>query len=316
MKYLLGSLLLLAMFAIGNAQKVVVAYVPNWIDLNAFSQTIDFGKVTHVNVAFENPSDDEGNFSFNPQNDFLIAKARENKVKVLLSIGGGGMAEDKAMMARYFSLISAPRRAAFVEKLAAYLKLHKFDGLDVDLEGPSINEDYGAFVDELGKVLKRKKLLLTAAVSQGYGGDRIPSTVFKQFDLVNIMAYDGTGAWDPNRPGQHSSYDYAKSNVAYWVSRGLPKAKAVLGVPFYGYGFGTAYKNDGYTYAEIVAAYPGADQLDQVGSTIWYNGIPTMQAKAKYIIDEGLAGAMIWSLDQDVKGDSSLLSALYKVFHP
>src|SRR3954471_23895208 len=67
----------------------VVAYVPNWIDLTAFAGTIDYASVTHLNVAFENPTNDAGDLSFNPNDKALVAKAHENHVKVLVSIGGG-----------------------------------------------------------------------------------------------------------------------------------------------------------------------------------------------------------------------------------
>jgi len=136
--------------------------------------------------------------------------------------------------------------------------------------------------------------------------------VFEDFDFVNIMAYDGAGAWDPKHPGQHSSFDYAKRNVAYWLNCGLPKSKAVLGVPFYGYGFGEAFRNSSYAYAEILAAHPGAEKAEEIGNTIWYNGIPTIKAKAAYVIETDLAGVMIWSLDNDVKGERSLLTALHE----
>ncbi|MBC8001715.1 MAG: glycoside hydrolase, partial [Opitutaceae bacterium] len=195
-------------------------------------------------------------------------------------------------------------------RIATYVARHGFDGVDVDIEGPAINGDYGKFISDLSKLLKPKGKLLTAALSQGYGGNKVPESVFKHFDFLNIMAYDATGNWDADNPGQHSSLAFAKSNVTYWLDRGLPKSKAVLGVPFYGYGFGDAYASEGYSYAKIVATYPGAENLDQVGSTIWYNGIPTIQAKAQYVIDRNLAGVMIWSLDNDAKGAKSLLNAI------
>ena len=125
------------------------------------------------------------------------------------------------------------------------------------------------------------------------------------------MAYDATGTWAPDRPGQHSSMEMAKGNVAYWTGRGLPKNKIVLGVPFYGYGFGKAFRNNGYAFSEITTQFPGSESLDQVGETIWYNGIPTIRAKAKYVLEEGLGGVMIWSLDQDAKNEKSLLRALF-----
>ena len=290
----------------------VVAYVPNWIDVEAFAPTIDYAKITHINIAFENPINDEGDLSFDPKNEILITKAHENKVPVLISIGGGSASGDKNLIARYFDLTAEAKRARFVAKLADYVVQHNFDGLDVDLEGPSIGKDYGVFIRDLAEAFKPKGKLLTAALSQGYGGNSVPDSVFEHFDFVNIMAYDGTGYWAPDAPGQHSSLEFAKSNVQYWLQRGLPKAKAVLGVPFYGYGFGAAFRQRDYSYADIVNAYLGAENLDQVGKTIWYNGIPTITAKAQFVKEQGLAGIMIWSLDYDVKGERSLLSALAK----
>ncbi len=295
--------------------KKVVAYVPNWVDLEAFSKTISYDKLTHINIAFENPVDESGKLSFNKGNTTLIAKAHARKVKVLVSIGGGSASSDETMRNRYFDLIRDGKRAGFVNKIVAYVTRHGLDGVDVDLEGPAINGNYGKFIRDLSDALKPRKLLLTAALSEGYGGDKVPDSVFKQYDFLNIMAYDATGYWDPDRPGQHSSLPFAKSCVKYWVGRGLPKAKAVLGVPFYGYGFGEAFNKDGYSYAAIVEKYPGAENLDQVGNTIWYNGIPTIQAKTQHVLDENLGGVMIWSLDQDAKGKKSLLSAIDSQLH-
>lgn len=294
----------------------VVAYVPNWIDLKSFADTIDYSKITHINIGFENPVNESGDLSFNKANEYVIAKARANRVLVLISIGGGSASGDKVLLQRYFSLLTDDKRAGFVAKLARYVNEHNFDGLDVDIEGPSINKDYGAFIRDLANALKPQGKSLTAALSQGYGGNNVPDSVFEHFDFVNIMAYDGAGYWEPNAPGQHSSLEFAKSNVAYWLKRGLPRSKAVLGVPFYGYGFGKAFRKRDYTYSEIVNTYPGAENNDEVGDRIWFNGIPTIKAKAKYVVDEGLAGIMIWSLDYDVKGDRSLLSAIHQTLNP
>ena len=309
------AIAMLAATATVSAQKKIVAYVPNWGDLASFTEIIDYNRLTHINVAFENPIDDTGLLSFNTKVDTLIAKAHANKVQVLVSIGGGAAASNKTMQARYFRLIGESKRSAFVARLAEYVVSHNFDGLDVDIEGPSINKDYGAFIDDLSKAMQAKGKLLTAALSQGYGGDNVPVSVFERFKFVNIMAYDGTGPWDRNRAGQHSSMDLAKGQIAYWLGRGLPKSKAVLGVPFYGYGFGDAFRTRDYPYSEIVAANVGAENLDQVGSTIWYNGISTIKAKTKLAMDQGLAGLMIWSLDTDARDGNSLLAAIYETLH-
>lgn len=312
---ILGAVALLLVAITAQAQKRVVAYVPNWVDLQSFSETIDYAKLTHINIAFENPVNAEGDLSFNRKNEVLIHKAKTNGVKVLVSIGGGSASSDKKLLDRYFDLLTDTKRAGFVTKVGAYVENHGFDGLDVDIEGPSINKDYGAFIHDLAAVLKPKGKLLTSALSKGYGGSKVPNSVFEHFDFVNIMAYDGAGYWNSNAPGQHSSFAFATNNVAYWLDRGLPKSKAVLGVPFYGYGFGAAFRKGDYGYAKILSLHPGAEKLDQVGNTIWYNGIPTIKAKTQYVVDEGLGGVMIWSLDYDVKGERSLLSAIYETLH-
>lgn len=295
-----------------DARLHVVAYVPNWVNLNSFAETIDYAKLTHINIAFENPTNAEGDLSFNMKNEKLIAMAHAHDVKILVSIGGGAASENKSLRDRYFDLLGEAKRMLFVGRLTDYVLAHGFDGLDMDIEGPSINEDYGVFIRDLAGALAAKGKLLTAAVSKGYGGDKVPGSVFAHFDFVNIMAYDGAGPWNPKSPGQHSSMEFAKRNVTYWLDRGLPKAKAVLGLPFYGYGFGQAFRKGDYPYSELVASFPGAEKSDQIGETIWYNGIPTITAKSQYVIDQGLAGVMIWSLDYDVKGERSLLTAIHE----
>jgi chitinase len=295
-----------------QARKRVVAYVPNWIDLGQFAKTIEYDQITHINLAFENPVNEAGDLSFNPANREVIRRARAAKVKVLVSIGGGSASDDAILKPRYFKLMAAGKRNAFAEKIAAYVIRHQLDGIDIDIEGPSINEDYGPFIADLSAALKPAGSLLTAALSRGYGGDRVPDDALKRFDFLNIMAYDATGTWSPDRPGQHSSIKFAKEAVAYWTGRGLPAGKAVLGVPFYGYGFGPAFRKHGYSYAEILGLHPSADQHDKVGETIWHNSIPTIRAKTILVLDQELGGIMIWSLDQDVKGKKSLLRTVHQ----
>ena len=165
---LLGSSLC---FVSAHAQKMVVAYVPNFTDIASMVDKIDYSKLTHIDVAFENPTNDAGDLSFHQSEMALVDKAHANNVKVLISIGGGGASENKKLIARYFDLQTDAKRAGFVAKLADFVKVHNFDGIDVDLEGPAIGKDYGAFVVDLSMALIPSGKLITAAVSQGYGGD-------------------------------------------------------------------------------------------------------------------------------------------------
>ena len=74
--WLLCVVALLLSTAAARGERRVVAYVPTWVDLKSFSETIDYPKLTHVNVAFANPSNDEGELSFNEKATFLIDRAR------------------------------------------------------------------------------------------------------------------------------------------------------------------------------------------------------------------------------------------------
>jgi GH18 family chitinase len=60
-----------------------------------------------------------------------------------------------------------------------------------------------------------------------------------------------------------------------------------------------------------VNTFSGAENVDQVtidGSTIYYNGIPTIKRKVQLVIDGNYGGIMIWNLGQDKEsGDAKSL---------
>jgi chitinase len=301
---------LLMSSAVVVAQVKIIGYVTN----NQVT-TVDYTKITHLNIAFENP-DANGNLSFSGNDNTYILKAHEAGKKVLVSIAGGFASEDATYKARYFDLISDAKRDDFVSKISAYITTHNFDGLDVDLEGSAINADYGKFIAALSTALKANDKLLSTALSHVNGGANVSDETLLLFDHINIMAYDATGPWNPDSPGQHSSYDFAVTSLNYWIGRGLPKSKAILGVPFYGYGFGNDF-NEGMAYSEIVNKYAGAEARDESGNTIYYNGIPTIKKKAQYVVDNGYGGIMIWQLAQDLisTNSKSLLRTIYNVIN-
>ncbi len=283
----------------------IIGYVPNWIDVNTFAQNFDYKQVTHLNYAFQNPDAAGTLNSSNTGLTTLVSKAHQNNVKVLISIGGGSAANDPVKTNLLNLIATTEKRAAFITKILAYIKGFELDGLDVDEEGPAINSNYGAFIKQLADSLKPKKLLLTAAV--GWGGENIPNSAFQYFDFITLMSYDLTGTWDLSNPGQHSPYWYAQKMITDYKKRGAKKEQICLGVPFYGYGFD---KKSGYLpYSEILSKYPDAGSKDQVGDTIYYNGMNTIWKKTKLAIAE-CSGVMIWELSLDSKNDKSLLKVI------
>jgi GH18 family chitinase len=288
--------------------------VVGYYSLRAAMETIKgvpFKHLTHVNLWFLNP-DSLGNFTqdLSPLNAF-IEKAHRKKVKVLFSIGGG------SKQAQYRRLLQDDR-AMLISNLVAVARQNNVDGIDVDLEGGDIDDNYENFIVELARALRSHNKLITAAIAIYYK-DQFTDKALSQFDFVNVMSYDRTGPWRPEKPGPHAAYEHAVDDLEYFGTvRKIPKEKMTLGVPFYGYGYGPELTSPAISmnFGEIVAAFPGAEQVDQWirddGKIIYYNGIPTIKKKTE-LAREKASGIMIWQVKGDSKGAKSLLRAISKV---
>ncbi|MXV16441.1 glycosyl hydrolase family 18 protein [Hufsiella ginkgonis] len=285
----------------------VIGYFPGWADMNKDIDSLDFKKLTHINWAFINP-DTTGNFRGNNRGmEKLVTRAHAENVKVLVSLGGGSASGN--MRFNYFKLIATPgARASFIHNISDFLKRNKLQGIDVDLEGPAINKDYDAFIRQLCDTLRPQKMLVTAALN-GDASDRFSDSTIPLFDWINIMSYDATGAWTPNNPGQHASYEYAQRGLDKWAKRGARRDQLIVGVPFYGHAFRDLIKMDYKNYNEIIKVYPDAYSKDELGDIFYHNGIPTIQKKTKLAMDQA-AGIMIWALSYDTYDQYSLLKAI------
>jgi GH18 family chitinase len=277
----------------------------------ADSAYLFLNKITHLNIAFINP-DSSGYFRDDLAIDSLIKKAHGKNVKVLASIAGGGS------HAYYFALLQDNKRKIFIENLVAMVNRYQLDGIDVDLEGDDIDDNYEKFVVELAASLHASNKIVTAAIATTYK-NKLPDRALKQFDFVNVMSYDRTGPWRPQDPGDPSPFVMAVEDLDYWHNvRGIPKNKLVLGLPFYGYGFG---KIDSpvvsMNYKQIVARYPDelSDTMHFSDSVVmYYNSIATIKRKTRLALQKG-GGVMIWQLLGDADGNRSLLSVIDNVVH-
>ncbi|MDO6430244.1 glycosyl hydrolase family 18 protein [Flavitalea sp. BT771] len=288
----------------------VVGYLPRGVDLSGQTGMPDLGKITHLNIAFMNP-DSTGAFPADENISKLTALAHASGVSVLLSIGGGNPP------AHLKTLLGGSHQAALVQALAALTEQYNCDGIDVDLEGDFIDGNYERFVKNLAVALRAKKKLMTAAIATAYANSYTDAAL-AQYDFVNIMSYDKTGPWTPSNPGPHAPYSMAVDDLAYWGgTRGIPKAKMTLGLPFYGYGFG-ANAPESMSYQDIVNKYPASWNVDQLtvpgGGIVYYNGYATIQDKTALAL-KNAGGVMIWQLLQDATGERSLLKAINTIIH-
>jgi chitinase len=291
--------------ASAQRQFKVVGYVPNWKSPASLANSLPYSKITHINYAFVQP-DASGNIINTEGLSAIVQVAHQNGVKVIASLGGATASENNKAL--FWDLFSAAKADGFAKKVVDFVTQYELDGFDLDIEGPAINNTYEIIVKKLAPLLKAKGKVLTCALSQGYGGTNTTNAALQLMDWINVMAYDLTGSWEPNSPGPHSPYDWSIQQLSYWKGRVNGDAsKVVLGVPFYGQGFGAEAGSP--DYATILAKYPSAYGVDQIGSTIYYNGIPTIRSKTQYAL-RNAAGIMIWELTQDAVGQYSLLSTI------
>ncbi|KAI9292196.1 glycoside hydrolase, partial [Neoconidiobolus thromboides FSU 785] len=136
-----------------------------------------------------------------------------------------------------------------------------------------------------------------------------------------------------------------KSSVKAWNGAGIPNDKLVIGLPFYGiisqvkenldastgmYANRVEGTGDALTYADIkkkaLSSSTEADiskgwtrYFDQITQTPWlfnkqsktlicYDDIQSLVVKSQYVLNNGLRGVMIWSLNQDF--NSELLNSV------
>jgi chitinase len=173
-----------------------------------------------------------------------------------------------------------------------------------------------------------------------------------QLDWINLMTYDYRGVWDaengqlaplyadPTDP-QRDKHLYADATVTRFLRAGVPAAKLVLGVPFYGYGWkqcvpgprgdglyqscqGAASGNDGtptFTYRHLLEQgylvdgkgargfqryWNAASQVPYLynrdsGVFISYEDVQSVAGKVHYIREKGLRGGMFWELSGDAQ---------------
>ncbi|MET7748434.1 glycosyl hydrolase family 18 protein [Micromonospora sp. NPDC005367] len=275
-----------------------VGYLPSW---SGSVTSVQYGKLTHINYAFVLPNsngtlravENPGKLSQ------LVSLGHSNNVKVSIAIGGWNDGDDSAFEAL---AANSGSRTTFVNSVVSFVNQYNLDGVDMDWEypdpGASAN-NYSLLMQQLSNALRPQGKLLTAAVvSEGYYVQGVPTAVFGYVDWLNIMAYDGGSP--------HANYDWSISSVNGWKARGLPAAKAVLGVPFYsrpGY----------YTYTALVGMDPANANRDCTtvgGVQQCYNGVPTVKRKTQWAMANA-GGMMNWELSQDRNDSTSLVSAIY-----
>lgn len=288
----------------------IVAYMPSYKD----PATVDDSKykmITHLLYAFINPNvsgDGSLNTVLQPTRfTTVITKAKNYGVKTGISVSG-----DKNIFATIAA--SASARTKFTTQVVAFVKNNNLDGADIDWEYPTAADasadNFVLLMQELSIALHAEGKFLSAAVTPGvYAGNiknGMKTEAFQYIDFLNLMQYDGPN-YDTTEPLNHASMKLTlKSLDVYLVEKGLPKEKAILGIPLYGENAG----GGAIAYRDIEAS--GANVYLNIakvnGLNYGYNGIELIWQKAQ-LAKERCNGIMFWEFSFDSNSSKSLIKA-------
>ncbi|XP_023348735.1 probable chitinase 10 isoform X3 [Eurytemora carolleeae] len=297
---------------------------------------------------------------------FVGLRAQFPNKKFLISLGGWMDSRTD----KYSTLLaSAALRTNFVTKAVEFICKYKFDGLDLFYQYPAYEKPvhekstFAQLVKELKTAFKPYGWELTAAGAHGKeaidAGYDVPE-ISKYLDAIHLITYDTHGPWE-SVVGHHaplyfsSPLDQVTVNftVNYWLSKGAPKSKLIVGIPTFGRlwklcssstnigsrgcGPGTPgsiiWDQEGFlSYQEICLELSNGWTVvdDDTGSRgpyafkgnqwVGYDDPFAAGRKAKYIGDNDLGGAMIWDLSSDdfngrcPRGKYPMISTVTNVF--
>ena len=186
-------------------------------------------------------------------------------------------------------------------------------------------------------------LLLTVASSAGPEKIEIMDLAGMDplLDFWNLMAYDYAGSWDstsghqaalfPSQDNPESTKFNTENAVNMYIDSGIQPSKIVLGFPLYARSFkntdgpGKPYNGVGtgsiesgvWLYKDLPR--PGASEHfnDTIGAAyrydpesrelVSYDNRESVEQKAQWILDTGLAGGFFWEASGDRTGDESLV---------
>lgn len=290
----------------------IVAYMPSYKD----PATVDISKykmITHLFYAFLEVNA-LGDGSLNPLSqptrfDIVKQRAKASGVKFGISIMGA-----ESIFATIAN--SATARIKFIKNVVDFAIANNLAGVDIDWEYPrtsggSANTTFTVLMKELSAELHRNNMFLSAAITPAVyvstNRDAIEAEVYQYVDFFNIMQYDGGVGYDSAEPLNHATMKMTDASLNVWlITKGMPKEKAILGMPLYGKN--AAGGSIAYRDIEASGANLNLNLATINGVDYGFNGITLIKAKTQKA-KERCNGIMFWEFSHDSNTSNSLVKA-------
>ena len=339
--------------AVDPSQPVVMGYYPSW-NSGLSPEKINYHLFTHIVHAFITPGKDgaihaEGNLPSRT----LTKLAHDAHVKALLAIGGEDSGAALSALTK-----NAKATDVFIKSVVRMAQEYGYDGIDVDWEYPdeSDRDNIVHFLQMLRAelVAGNPGAMITMPVpATEFGSKWFDARLAREVDFIQIMSYELHGPWknDDGTRYSHSGHnsplyetdmdpiDGHKQSfqkfVDYWVAKGFPKNKMLIGIPCLGHGFAV----DGWAKEPVRASghvdvnYKDVKSLlaagwvrhwdaqacvpwlssPKGGEIISYDDTQSASAKGAWAKNAGLSGIFFWEISQDyVDGRNELVEAALK----
>ena len=313
-----------ALLSPASQAKPIIAVYPAWKHTASSATALPWMNFSHLAVSGVFPT--ENGLTSESVDAFikeLEGLCHQHNKKIILSIGGSGNSS------KAFIAITKDENKIknFVKSVADYAQKNNLDGIDIDWE-------YWTFQNELGKggqdpieserllyLMKSlrlelpTKILLSVDVAPGsWLGDQYLVDLQKHVDYINLMAFDFTGAWKSSDIGYHSNLTLFKKAIEHSLNKGFDPQKLIIGLPAYGIEFvnGKTYQVNHVDYRDIVTQLGGnmkSLSKQKIGN-LYFEDKESIAAKCQYINKKNLAGVFLFNVLSDhPSAEFSLLTA-------
>jgi len=238
--------------------------------------------------------------------------------KMMICLIGGDWPESPDRLSAIIA--NSGYRASLVSNLVSFVAANGLDGVDIDLEGSSINAtNYGLFLAQLKAALPAGKIISVCGTAEWNNPTNqwfTISAINSYVDFINLMMYS------VHPYPEWSLLADVQTYTQEWLTAGFIPGKLNLGITTQDID-STGAGTDWYNVVNVINPANSADSVTHaapwtVGSftvngtgELWWGGYDLNQSKVLWAVSKNLGGFMVYPINDDACGNAkSVISAI------